>query len=454
MNKPFYGLDFGTSNSAISIAQGGNAQVLPIDPIAGVPEVLPSQIYFKKDGHEFVGGLAMERYMQDNAERKPVQWKEFDTGEERDIEIVGENGIIYYKTTIKYRIDVNKPGQLVQALKTTLREGSLETAYIFDSIYPLEELIAKILGTMKRQADDLIGEQVENVVLGRPVHYAEGQQDDSHVEKRMERAAQLAGFTEVSFLAEPIAAALSYLAQTASTMNILVFDFGGGTLDFSIVSRPIGKAPQVIATGGLPIGGNTFNEEIMMQHLAQYFGVDAVWGNKNLPMPAFFRQSLRRWYELDQLQTTEIRDFLKEVARSTDQIQYIWNLQDLINYDLGHHLFRVIEQAKQKLSSETRTDILFARERLSINTSLTREQFEAILQPYLVQIDCALDKLFTESKLKPADIDVVVATGGSSLIPSVQQLLFDKYGKKNVQFHDIFSGVGTGLALADKLASK
>lgn len=451
MNRPFYGLDFGTSNSAISMAQGGKAHVLPIDPVSGTPEVLPSQIYFKKDGHEFVGGLAMETYMQDNAERKPVHWKEFDTGEERDVEIVGDNGIVYYKTTIKYRLDVNKPGQLVQALKTTLREGSLETAYIFDSIYPLEELIAKILRMMKQRADDLVGEQVGSVVLGRPVHYAHGQQDDSHVEKRMERAAQRAGFTEVSFLAEPIAAALSYLAQTASTMNILVFDFGGGTLDFSIVSRPVGKGPLVVATGGLPIGGNIFNEEIMMQHLAQYFGVDEVWGTKKLPMPAFFKQSLRRWYELDQLQTTEVRDFLKEVARSTKHVQYIRNLQNLINYDLGHHLFGVIEEAKQKLSRETQADISFSRKGVDASTSLTREQFETILGPYLIQIDRALDTLFTESKLKPADIDVVVATGGSSLIPSVQQLLFDKYGKKNVQFHDIFSGVGTGLALADQL---
>jgi len=451
MNKPFYGLDFGTSNSAISIAQDGKAYVLPVEPISSVPEVLPSQIYFKKDTSEHVGGLAMEAYTQDNAARKPVLWKEIDTGEERDVEIVGDNGIMYYKTTIRYRLDVNKPGQLVQALKTTLREGSLDTAYVFDNEYSLEELIAKILRTMKQRADDLVGEQVQSVVLGRPVHYAAGKQADSHVEARMEYAAKLAGFEQVSFLAEPIAAALSYLIQTTAAMSVLVFDFGGGTLDFSVVSRPAGKLPLVIATGGLPIGGNTFNEEIMMEYVAQYFGVDVTWGDKKFPMPAFFKQSLRRWYELDQLQTTEVRDFLKEVARSTEQTQYIWNLQDLINYDLGHHLFRTIEQAKQKLSSETRADISFARERLSINTSLTREQFETILEPYLIQIDRALDALFIESKLKPADIDVVVATGGSSLLPCVQQLLFDKYGKKNVQFHDIFSGVGAGLALADQL---
>ncbi len=451
MRKPFYGLDFGTSNSTISIAQGSDVRVLPIDPVAGDPEVLPSQIYFKKDGNEFVGSLAMETYAKDNANRKPVQWEEIDTGEKKRVEVVIDEGITYYTTTIRYRVDINKPGQLVQALKTTLRENSLDTAFIFDKTISLEELIAKILRRMKEQADVQIGEDIRNVVLGRPVHYAVGRQDDSHVETRMEKAAMMAGFETVSFLAEPIAAALSYLTETNVDMTILVFDFGGGTLDFSIVQRKNGKRPQVIATGGLPIGGNTFNEEIMMQYLSPFFGVDEVWGSKRLPMPAFIKQSLRRWYELGPLQTTEVREFLKEVERSADNSRYIVNLQDLISFDLGHHLFRVIEDAKKQLSSSDSAEIVFVRERLSLQATLTRRQFEEILSPYLVQIDQTLDALFKESKLTASGVDVVVATGGSSLIPIVQQLLFDKYGKGKVRFHDIFGGVGAGLALADQL---
>ncbi|MCA9398065.1 hypothetical protein KC573_04500, partial [candidate division WWE3 bacterium] len=191
MKKPFYGLDFGTSNSVISIADGSKATILPVDTYAPLSEVLQSLLYFQKDSSEFIGQTAVDTYLQDNAIRRPVQWQEIDTGEEKQVEIAGDNGIVYYTTTIKVRVDINKPGQLLQALKTTLREGSLETAYVFDKKYSLEALIARLLSQMKREADKVVGEDVKRVVLGRPVHYIEAGQDDVHVEGRMRKAAQL-----------------------------------------------------------------------------------------------------------------------------------------------------------------------------------------------------------------------------------------------------------------------
>ncbi|MCA9390226.1 Hsp70 family protein [candidate division WWE3 bacterium] len=451
MNNLYYGLDFGTSNSVISIVKNGNPELIVVDPTAENSEVLQSLLYFRKDGSCQLGEAATAAYLTDNAARKPVQWKEIDTGEERKVEIVGDNGIVYYTTTIKIKVDINKPGQFVQALKTTLREGSLSTAYIFDKKYSLESLIAKLLRQMKDAADKQVGHSVTRVVLGRPVHYLSEGQDDRHVEDRMQIAAKEAGFTEVSFLAEPIAAALSYLIHDQEDKTILVFDFGGGTLDYSIVNRPQGGRPSVIGTGGLSIGGNTFNEEIMVRLLSEHFGVNERWGPKRLPMPAFLKESLRRWYELDHLQTTEIRDFLKEAEKTVDNSQSIVNLQDLINFDLGHHLFRVIENAKRTLSDQTEAEIHFERERLKLHTQITREEFERILDPFEVEIDRSLDALMDETHLSSDDIDHVVATGGSTLIPKFQNLLFDKFGQEKVEFHDIFTGVGAGLALADQL---
>lgn len=204
--------------------------------------------------------------------------------------------------------------------------------------------------------------------------------------------------------------------------------------------------------GGLPIGGNTFNEEIMVQLLSNQFGVNERWGRKKLPMPAYLKQSLRRWYELDHLQTTEIRDFLHEAEKTVNNSQFIINLQDLIGFDLGYHLFRVIEQAKRELSESEVVEIDFERERLKLHAQITREQFERILDPYEVEIDRSLDYLLDESKVDPEQIDHVVATGGSTLIPKFRQLLFDKFGQEKVEFHDIFTGVGAGLALADRLS--
>ena len=451
ISKPFYGLDFGTSNSVITIAEGEQVRILPVDIAAPRSEVLQSLLYFKKDGGESLGQAAVESYLTDNANRRPVQWQEIDTGEEKQVEIAGENGIIYYTTTVKVRVDINKPGQLLQALKTTLREGSLHTAYIFNKKYSLENIIAKLLSQMKQQADKVTGMDLKNVVLGRPVHYIEAGQDDVHVEKRMEEAAKIAGFEKVEFMAEPIAAALSYLSGNSNDKTILIFDFGGGTLDFSIVQRDQGGKAKVIATGGLSIGGNTFNEEIMVKLLAPYFGSEERWGRKKLPMPVFLKHSLRRWYELGKLQTREIRDFLNEVERTAENTQAVNNLQDLINYDLGFALFQQIEEAKKQLSKQDQAVVEFNRERLNLKATISRDQFEQILDPYEIQIDQSLDQLLSEANISHHDLDHVIATGGSSQIPKFKQLLVDKFGEDKIQYHGIFTGVGAGLALADRL---
>lgn len=453
MEKPFYGLDFGTSNSVMAFARHDTAEILPVDEYSSDPTVMQSVLYFKKDGSYEVGQKAIEQYLFDNAHRRPVQWREIDTKEEKRVEIVGVNGIVYYTTTFKYRVDINKPGQFVQAIKTTLREGALDNAVIFDKTYPLESLVASLLVHMKKQADIQVGEDVRKVVIGRPVHYLNANEDDSHVEVRMRKAAEMAGFEEVCFMAEPIAAALSYLQTSSEAKKVLVFDFGGGTLDFSLVYRDRGKPARVIATGGLPIGGNTFNEEIMIKILAPYFGAEELWGKQRLPMPAFLKQSLRRWYELDHLQTTEIRNFLNEAERSVDNPQYIINLRDLINYDLGYHLFRRIEEAKKELSISSSTRLVYERERLRVDIVITREQFENLLAPYVEIIEHTLNDLLTKAGVETKDIDHVVATGGSSLIPLIRDRLHQLFGEEKVVYHDIFTGVGAGLAMADTVST-
>ncbi|MCA9397479.1 Hsp70 family protein, partial [candidate division WWE3 bacterium] len=253
------------------------------------------------------------------------------------------------------------------------------------------------------------------------------------------------------FLAEPIAAALSYLSNDSADTTILVFDFGGGTLDFSLVRREQGTKAKVVGTGGLSIGGNTFNEEIMVKILAPFFGSEERWGRMQLPMPVYLKHSLRRWYELDKLQTREMRDFLAEVARTGQNEKYVRNLQDLINYDLGFALFQKIEEAKKTLSNSSEARITFNREGVNLDTTISRDQFEQILDPYEIQIDRALDALLKEAALSTESIDHVIATGGSSQIPKFKQLLADKFGEDKIRYHDIFTGVGEGLALADRL---
>lgn len=288
------GLDFGTSNSAVAINIDGNVTVVPVEG----ERVLPSLLYFKRNGELFVGQKAKESYRYDNRHRLPASWKEIDTGEEREVEIVGGNGIIYYSTTLRYKEDIHKPGKLVQSLKSSLREGFSNEAYIFEHSYSIEFLIATLLKELRVAVEKFTSEKVTEAVIGKPVQYGVFSSEEAIVQKRMTHAAYLAGFDSVAFMEEPIAAALSYVSRESEPTKVFVFDFGGGTLDFSVVDKEGNGCCSVIGVDGLPIGGDTFNEEIMMSAVAKQFGVYDVWGPKDLPIPAYIRHALRKWYEL------------------------------------------------------------------------------------------------------------------------------------------------------------
>lgn len=445
-----YGLDFGTSNSVISFFDGQKVRLLPIDDLAPDPMILRSVLYFRKNLRHFVGEEAVRMYIKDNQERLPAKKIPVFTGKTIPIEIddtAGSGGTITYQADLVVEVDVNKPGQFLQALKTSLREDFSLPATIFEEEFHLEQLISLILKFMKNQGDKVIGRSIENVILGRPVHYLKKTVDDQQIEDRMRQAAQLAGFKKIQFIPEPIAATFSYLQKVKSNQTILVFDFGGGTTDFCLMKYANGKS-EILATEGLSIGGDLFNEEIMEGKIAKFFGTEVRWAEERLSMPAYIKNTLRRWYELQSLNDPQIKKFLQEVKRAKENREVIENLETLIDYDLGFSLFEAIEKAKITLSNQNETLINFSDKGINIREQITREEFEEMIGPYIAKIEETIQQVLEKGKIKNEKTDRVICTGGSSQIPLVQKMLQENFGPEKIVFHDLFTGVGTGLAWA------
>lgn len=221
------------------------------------------------------------------------------------------------------------------------------------------------------------------------------------------------------FVSEPIGAALDYATKLTDDKKILVFDFGGGTLDMiitqtkNIISKNEISEQEILAkTDGLKIGGDDFDEIILKDIVAQKVGVEKL--KQNLKINSF----------ADIYKTVEGR-----------------NLMDSITY------------AKEKLSTVKVTNInvqLSTYE--SINVQVTKEEFENaignIIKEISLKIDECLNSANNKSGLKPQDIDIVVMAGGSSLIPKVQDLLCSKFGTSKVKINDDpMTSIARGLAL-------
>src|SRR5262249_13563306 len=152
--------------------------------------------------------------------------------------------------------------------KTALRSPSYEGTHFFGKFYSIEELIALLLRHVRAQAENYLGQTLEHVIIGRPVTFSNDAEIDHIAEARIRVAAQMAGFTDIFFVPEPLAAAAFYLEKPPVDETIFVFDFGGGTLDMTVLRSSAGGERRLLATTGILVGGDDLDSAIMRGKVA------------------------------------------------------------------------------------------------------------------------------------------------------------------------------------------
>jgi hypothetical chaperone protein len=166
-------------------------------------------------------------------------------------------------------------------------------------------------------------------------------------------------------------------------------------------------------------------------------------------LPRWILMQLRSWYTIPFLNERKTIDILRELVVSAEQGRgEVLALLTLIQKNYGWNLFQAIEDAKIELSSELATEISFHRDNIQFDEPLTRRNFESVISHRLHTIEKEMNKTLHTAGLKPQDIDVVIRTGGSSLIPAVQTMLEKKFGARKVNKQEVFTSVVQGLARA------
>jgi hypothetical chaperone protein len=282
--------------------------------------------------------------------------------------------------------------------------------------------------------------------LGRPVNFGADASFNELAVGRLRTAAELAGFDDVTFELEPIAAALSYERALDHSQHILVFDFGGGTLDLTVM-RVGGKEREVLATGGINVAGDIFDREIIRYRLLDNFGRGTTIGERGLPFPAHLSESLTHWQEIPALSTPETLRLLDEAQRTGDHPSRVRALESLVVNNYGFAMFDAVEQAKRELSESYSAIVRLQAEDIDLWQLLTRAQFEAIIAAHRREIAVRVQDTVRRSGLRPDEIDAVVRTGGSSQIPCFIASLAEQFGAEKLRLENTFSGVTAGLAI-------
>lgn len=257
---------------------------------------------------------------------------------------------------------------------------------------------------------------IEGIAIGIPVGFKDVHKD--LYTKALVRTGIYKNYDDASkktiFVSEPIAAVLNYNVELQDDKRVLVFDFGGGTLDLVVMdmnnikrSNEISIHDVISKKGKLDLGGNDFDMAIFENIIVEKFGL-----------------------------------------RKLKKVLGINRLREVLHVEEGIKLMNEIRLSKEELSKYKQSTIAFEKGKLKINMEITLDEYQLAIAEYLKKIEDLVLSTIQEGGLGPNDIDLVVLSGGSSLTPAVQKLLRNIFGRDKIKVNgDAMTSIARGLAL-------
>ncbi len=464
--KPLYcGVDFGTTNTSVALCDGDKAWAIPLDAHNDAPTSLPSLLYISSEGDKIVGRRAADAFIARNVDRE-VKLRQVDLGVAVEAYVGAEpdksdaynpalvDSNVRQAMRARATLEVNSPGRLFQSLKTLLRQPAFKSTEVFGVKYQIEELIAYILDVAKTRLEQEMGAPIERAVFGRPVRFSEDGDENALAEERLRTAAQLVGFKEVLFFYEPVGACVEYAVDVADKQRLMVVDIGGGTCDVCIMEFQSGgtvakrlASSAIRSVAGTPVAGDALDREIIRTKMFPLLGSRARYGPSQLPMPQHIYNQILDWQNIYKLNTEETINWLLAAEASSNYPEGLRALRCLIRRNYGYLLAREVESAKKRLSETDATRINIVREDIAIEELLEREEFGHIVETTLERMLASIVEAETRAEVQPEQIDFVLTTGGTCLVPAVQAMLKERFGVDRLRSRDTFTSVASGLAV-------
>lgn len=409
-----YAIDFGTTNSLLGAAQGEEIyQPIPLDPLAHDTSILRSVLFFPNRNQVYYGAGAIQEFVKQGME-----------------------------------------GRLIRSIKKFLPVRSFIGTHIDDRPMNLEDIIAVFLAEMRRKANAHFKQDVDTVVLGRPARFSPDDADDQFAQYRLERAARIAGFKNIEFCPEPLAAAFEFKTTITEPKTVLVADFGGGTSDFTVIrlSREAYKKSDVLSIGGVAVAGDMLDGAVMRRRISRHFGAEVQYkvpfGSNVLTMPPNLMEKICSPADISLLRARDTIEFFRNVkswSLGDDDRKKMENLFTLIEEQIGFDLFEEIERTKRELSERDLEKFSFHRSDVDIDEKISRKQFEEYTGERVEKILASLDQTIQDAQIKPGEVDIVCATGGTAKVTAIRHALETRFGQAKVQQHNHFHSIVHGL---------
>jgi hypothetical chaperone protein len=410
MSRVSCGIDFGTSNSSIALAQGEKISLVPVED---GHVTIPSAIFFRgKENTPTFGRAAAQMFFS------------------------RENG--RYMRSLK------------RVLGTSLmKQGTL----VNGKIMKFERIIAPFLQNIKDKANAQAQHDIENVVMGRPVHFVDNDPEaDRRAEQELRTIAQSVGFRHVEFQFEPIAAAFAHEAMLKGEKLAIVVDLGGGTSDFTVIrlsNQYIGKTDRssdILANTGVRIGGNDFDKDLSLSSIMPELGYGTTYGEKNLEVPPNPYRDLAEWSKVNFVYTTKIIFQTQQMLHQAHDKKRFGRLLNLLEQKTGHSLLAAAEDTKIALTAQEEHIMPFDFLEDGFTVDVRRNQFEEAIRYEVDKIVSTAKQCLVKAGVRNDQIELVILTGGSTELPVIQSEFRTLFPNAAIADENKLSSVGLGLA--------
>lgn len=404
------GIDFGTSNTAAAVLVSGHAHLIEVEPGR---TSLPTSVFF-------------------DYERK----------------------VTTYGSVANAALIEGREGRFMRALKSVLGTPLMrEKRQIAYEQMTLIEVVARFLRTVRERAEASTGTKFDYALSGRPVRFhSSDDARNAQAEIDLREAYMVAGFSDVSFMYEPEAAALAAGPLAKGKLGLII-DIGGGTSDFSIFERE-GDETRIVASHGVRVGGTDFDKAISVAQVMPLFGHGSEIKNEIGPgthtAPNGIFHDLASWEKIPFLYTAEMRRTATLFRKLGVQPELFKRLSDVLELELGHDIAFAVEAGKIRVNAPEAVDAAIDLRVIEkqLWARMSASDLSRILGDHAMTVKSAALDTLRMAGIPQDQIGQIVFVGGSSLMQVIETAMVDLFPHAILERTEAFTAVADGLAIA------
>ena len=410
------GIDFGTSNSAVGFVKNGIPCLVELEDKR---QTIPSAIFYDTE----------------------------------------ENAVLFGNEAIEFYVS-GCEGRFLRSLKSILGSSLInESTEVGYKNISFKEIIVNFIAHLKKKAERTAGHAVESVVMGRPVWFVDAdEQADALAQAHLEEITKRAGFRNIIFQYEPIAAALDYEQSVKQEELALIVDIGGGTSDFSVVRvspdrrGKLDRKQDILANAGVHVGGTDLDLKLSLEQIMPLFGYKTRTrslfpGDAILDLPATYYRELATWHKIVFLYNNRALQSVKNLHYHAERQDLAERLVRIIQKQEGHRLAGDVETAKIILSEQDTAAVSLHYVETGLLTSVSRRTFERDIENEKERIVSKIHECLRQAGIAAASVQTLFMTGGSTAIPLIANACKNAVPAARLVAGNRFGSVGMGLTI-------